>query len=105
MSSTVVTAGPRKSIAGYWGDVLLGGGLSILLFVPLSAAGVFVDEDIPLRDVLFTSLLLNWPHFLASYRLLYGKDGTHRRHPWAAWYIPGALLAFVVVGALVARWG
>jgi len=46
--------------------------------------------------VVLISAMVNWPHFMASYRLLYMSPAMVRRHQWAAIYFPVLLLGYCV---------
>ena len=68
----------------------------LLLFVlplpPIGQVGALV--------VLVLQACINWPHFMASNRLLYASAASVREHPFAAIYFPAALglyAAFAVV--------
>jgi hypothetical protein len=41
--------------------------------------------------------LINMPHFMASYRLVYRSRATIMQHRWAAIYVPVLLLIYVIV--------
>jgi len=47
------------------------------------------------------SFLLNWPHFMASYHLLYTTPGAARKHPYAAKYVPAFLVVYAALAALL----
>jgi hypothetical protein len=83
--------GATKSIAGYWVDALATGGASIALIAALLFRRTWGDHDL-LQNVLLVDLLINAPHFAASYFLLYG--GQPRRHPWSAFYVPALLAVY-----------
>jgi hypothetical protein len=48
--------------------------------------------------------LVNMPHFLASYRMVYRTRASIRAHPWAAIYVPSLLLVFCVAAVVASRW-
>jgi hypothetical protein len=85
-------------------DTLCTGGLSLLILVPLLVAG---RTDLLLLTAgvqAWIGALVNMPHFLASYRMVYRTRASIRAHPWAAIYVP-TLLLIACVGAVVAsRW-
>jgi hypothetical protein len=85
------------SIISPWTDLLCVGGLSIVLMIFLLAyilPGYSPQRGsgVNLGNVLLLQALINWPHFMASYRLLYtsGKNISHYRS--SAIYVPVALL-------------
>jgi hypothetical protein len=74
-------------------DALCVGGLSLLVLVPLLVSG---RGDLLLVSVgvqVWLTTLINMPHFLASYRMVYRSRESVRAHPWAAVYVPIVLLA------------
>ncbi len=79
----------------FW-DGLLTGGLSlvgmgaVLVFVLLGGKIAFVEAD-----WFALTILVNSPHFMASYRLLYASTSEVRANPWSALYIPAVLLAIL----------
>ena len=87
---------PRRAIISPVVDVLCAGGLSILLFVPLLLSG---RTDLVILSVgvqAWVGILLNLPHFMASYRMVYRSRQMILRHRWAALYVPLLLLAYIV---------
>jgi len=76
------------------------GGLSIVALVLL----LLIDpewnhSELAGRFVILTAVL-NWPHFMATYALMYRSPDTVRRYPWASKWMP-ALLVIVSVAAVV----
>lgn len=77
-------------------DFLSVGGLSLLFMVPLLLSG---RNDLLLLGSGAQAWILtaiNMPHFMASYRLVYGSRAMMRAHKWASLYIPLILLAYIV---------
>lgn len=97
-------ASRRPSILTPWFDGLLGGGLSIALIVPLLIYQIGFGGEFSLavgvQQFVIMSALINWPHFMASYRLLYCSMENVRRFPAASLYVPAGLLVFFVVALL-----
>jgi hypothetical protein len=58
------------------------------------------DVRFDFQAFLILSALVNYPHFMASYRLLYASVERVRRHPWASMAVPGALVAVGILGHL-----
>ena len=82
-------------------DALCTGGLSLLVLVPLLLMG---RTDVLVLSVgvqAWIGALVNMPHFLASYRMVYRTRDSIRQHPWAAIYVP-TLLLISCIGAVVA---
>ena len=53
-------------------DLWLTGGLSILVLLPLALASSFVTENL-LEWVVIGTVVVNIPHIMGSYRLLYSS--------------------------------
>ena len=98
-----VLAAPRAISTPFF-DGLLGGGLAlvamsgVLLYTALGHPVVFDPE----RWFALT-LLVNTPHFLASYRVLYASPARMRAHVWASLVVPAGLGAVLIAVALTAR--
>ncbi len=97
--------GARRAIVSEEVDLALCGGLSIAVFIPLLLLG-FPGAD-PLEpfhvasgrlgaDLLVWTAALNFPHFFASYWLVYRSKETRLLHKWASIYLP--CLVAVVCG-------
>lgn len=93
---TAPAAPPRRpAIISPLVDALSVGGLSILLLLPLLLSG---RADLVLVGVgvqAWTAALVNMPHFMASYRLMYRDRATIAAHRWAAIYVPLLLVAYI----------
>lgn len=93
--------GPSRGIISPRFDALLGGGaslvvLAVMFVLPAPFVGYWMTMAfLPL------SVLLNWPHFAASYHLLYTTPGASAKHPFAAKYVPVFLIAYAVVATLI----
>lgn len=87
-------------------DFLCCGGLSIIAVMAIfayafsSAKGKAPSEapNIVLIGILGT--LINAPHFMASYFLLYRKRAQISQHRWASFYVPAIIFAIVVFAFL-----
>jgi hypothetical protein len=78
-------------------DLLLVGGLSVIVFLPLLLSG---RSDLVLIGVgaqAWLATAINMPHFMASYRLVYRSRASIMRHKWASIYIPAILIAYIVL--------
>lgn len=87
-------------------DLIATSGLSIFVMIGLLIYYIVADparsdagEHI-LPKLLVLQVLLNWPHFLVSYRLLYGRKDNFKDYPAATKYVPAILLAICVLGML-----
>ena len=84
-------------------DLLCVGLGSILLFAPF----VLADVDWILRHdpdtLLQLTILLNMPHFLASYRIVYSSRDYVRRYKWASMYVPAGLMAYGLLAVVMAE--
>jgi hypothetical protein len=101
--TTVSAAAPattrvqRPSILSPTLDLLCVGGLSILLLVPLLLTGRSDLLLIGPGAQAWIATLINMPHFMASYRMVYRDRDMILRHKWASIYIPLLLLLYVAV--------
>lgn len=85
-------------------DLLLVGGLSLIVFIPLLLSG---RSDLVIIGAGAQALLaatINMPHFLASYRLVYRDRATILRHKWASIYIPAILLVYAGIAVWEAQY-
>ncbi len=100
----VALAREAPSIVSPFVDALAIGGLSILVLVPLL---VLDRTDVLLLNAgvqAWVGALVNMPHFLASYRMVYRTRESIRAHPWAAIYIPALLLSACIGAVIASRW-
>jgi len=84
-------------------DLLCVGGLSLIIFVPLLLSGRSDLVLIGAGAQAFLATLINMPHFMASYRLIYRSRAMIMRHRWASIYIPALLLLYAVVAVWEAQ--
>lgn len=83
-------------------DLVCCGGASIVAVVAIFLCSVVAPDHrvftagIQLRDIVVLTVLLNFPHFMASYRLLYQSREQVEKHSWASVYIPAILVALVI---------
>ena len=80
------------------------GGLSLIVFVPLLASG---RSDLLLIGPGVQALLatvINMPHFMASYRLVYRSREMILRHRWASIYVPTILLLYSIAALWEAQY-
>jgi hypothetical protein len=83
-------------------DALLIGGGSILFLLPLL---LFGNSPSFLFDPGFQTVLavlINVPHFMASYGIVYRSKEMILKHPWAAIHVPAVLLVFGVIAVVKA---
>src|SRR5688500_4545022 len=78
-------------------DLLLVGGLSLIVFVPLLLSGRSDLVLIGAGAQAWVATLINMPHFMASYRMVYRSREMIMRHKWASMYVPALLLVYIVV--------
>jgi len=83
------------------------GGLSLALFGAMIVAalvGRFTFNSPQLQGyLLIATALVNWPHFMASYRLLYGSPETRLRYTWASLILPAMLVVYCLAAIVVPR--
>jgi hypothetical protein len=88
---------PSAAIISPVVDLLLVGGLSLIVFVPLLLSG---RTDLVLIGAGAQALiagLINMPHFMASYRIVYRDRASILKHKWASIYVPAILLAYIAL--------
>jgi hypothetical protein len=88
---------PRASVISPVLDLLCVGGLSLLFFVPLLLSG---RRDLVLIGVgaqAWLATMINMPHFMASYRLVYRSRESILRHRWASIYVPAILFVYIAI--------
>lgn len=84
-------------------DLLCVGGLSLLVFIPLLASGTTDLLMIGVGTQAVLATMINMPHFMASYRIVYRSREMILRHKWASIYIPAILLMYIVVAVWEAQ--
>lgn len=100
--SSAASQSEAKAIIHPWIDGLAIGGLSIgfILYI-LIADPSWNAIDVGEKFVVL-SALLNWPHFMATYKMLYGSKETVERYPWSTIWMPALLALYCLVAAFVA---
>jgi hypothetical protein len=81
-------------------DLLLVGGLSLIVFVPLLLSGRTDLVLIGAGAQAWIGTAINMPHFMASYRLVYRDRETVLKHKWASIYIPLILVAYIALAVI-----
>jgi hypothetical protein len=91
---------PPRAVMVPWLDAAAIGGAS-LIAIPLLA--MLLARPLPSSNgvLVLLGVLFNWPHFIASYRLLYATSDSVRRHRAASVYVPAALAAYAVLAIAV----
>jgi hypothetical protein len=90
------TTAATPAITTPWFDALCVGGASLLFFVPL-----FGLRDATLPKLFALTALINIPHFMGSYWLLYTSKDLVLRHKWAAIYVPILMWAYLFASIAV----
>jgi hypothetical protein len=102
--AAAVSASPAPAaIISPFVDTLCTGGLSLLVLVPLLALGRTDALILSAGLQAWVGALVNMPHFLASYRMVYRTRASIRAHPWAAIYVPILLLVACIAAVVAAR--
>jgi hypothetical protein len=96
-------AAPRPAIISPLVDALCVGGLSLLLLLPLLLSGRADLVIVGIAMQAWIAAVVNMPHFMASYRLIYRDRETIRAHRWAAIYIPLILIAYIAFAVYQSR--
>ena len=87
----------RASIISPAVDFLCVGGLSLLVMVPLLLSGRTDLVLVGAGAQAWIATAINMPHFMASYRLVYGSRDMVLKHKWASIYLPAIMLLYVGV--------
>ena len=95
--STAVAPLRTASILSPVVDFLLVGGLSIIVLVPLLLSGRSDLVIIGAGAQAWIATVVNMPHFMASYRIVYRSRESILKHKWASIYIPAILAVYIVV--------
>lgn len=102
-ASAGTTAAPKAAMISPLVDGLCIGGLSLLVLLPLVLTGradlILVSAGVQA----WMTALINMPHFLASYRIVYRSRESIKAHPWAAVYVPLVLAVAAVFSVVMAR--
>lgn len=96
-------AAPRPAIISPLIDALCVGGLSLLLLLPLLLSGRADLVIVGVGMQAWIAALVNMPHFMASYRLVYRSRETINAHRWAAIYVPLILIAYIAFAVWQSR--
>jgi hypothetical protein len=95
ISMSTPRAGPRAAMVSPTIDALCIGGLSIAVCAALLAFGpVPLDKHLPPLVPYVLTAVITWPHFLASYRLLYATRDSIQTYRTASLYFPVALAGY-----------
>jgi len=81
-------------------DFLCVGGLSLVVLVPLLLSGRDNLTFVSIAVLAWAQALVNYLHFMASYRMVYRDREMIRRHQWATIWVPLILLAFLIIALL-----
>jgi hypothetical protein len=84
-------------------DFLCVGGLSLIVLVPMLLSGRSDLVIIGAGAQAWIATVINMPHFMASYRLVYRSRETILRHKWASIYIPVILAVYILVAVWQAQ--
>ena len=101
-SSKVVQARPQSILSPVI-DFLCVGGLSVIVLVPLLLSGRSDLVLIGAGAQAWIATVVNMPHFMASYRLVYRSRETILRHKWASIYVPAILAVYIVIAVWEAQ--
>jgi hypothetical protein len=100
---TPAAAAPRPAIISPLVDALCVGGLSLLLLLPLLLSGRADLVIVGVGMQAWIAALVNMPHFMASYRLVYRNRETIDAHRWAAIYVPLILIVYIAFAVWQSR--
>ena len=94
----------RPSIISPVVDTLAIGGLSVAALLPLILSGRQDLVIVSAGTQAWIATLVNMPHFLASYRMVYRTREMILRHPWASIWISLILLLYISVAIYQAQY-
>ncbi|HEX9166832.1 MAG TPA: hypothetical protein VF862_13045 [Gemmatimonadales bacterium] len=83
-------------------DILCVGGLSILVLVPMLLSGRTDLVVIGAGAQAWVATMINMPHFMASYRIVYRTRESILAHKWASMGIPALLTLWIAVAVSLA---
>lgn len=106
MSGASAAEGSRRtaSLLSPAVDLLLVGGLSLIVFIPLLLSGRSDLVLIGAGAQAWIGTAINMPHFMASYRMIYRSRETIRRHKWASIYVPVILVLYILLALWEAQY-
>ncbi len=84
-------------------DFLCVGGLSLLVMIPMLVSGRSDLVLIGAGAQAWLATAINMPHFMASYRLVYGSKTMIAKHKWAAIYLPVIMLVYMAAAVWQAQ--
>ena len=79
------------------------GGLSLVVMIPMLLSGRSDLVLIGAGAQAWLATAINMPHFMASYRLVYGSRAMIAKHKWAAIYLPLIMLVYMAVAVWQAQ--
>lgn len=85
-------------------DILCVGGLSLIVFIPLLLSGRSDLVIIGAGAQAWVATLINMPHFMASYRIVYRSREMILRHKWASIYVPSILFFYTLLAIWEAQY-
>ncbi len=103
-STTTGTPPAVTSIFSPVVDVLCVGGLSIIVFVPLLLSGTDLGF-VNLKAVIWAQIIVNYAHFMASYRIVYRDKAMIAKHKWATIWVPMIMVVALAAAIYEAREG
>jgi hypothetical protein len=103
MTSVAIPAAPRAKMISPVVDFLAVGGLSLIAFVPILLSG---RTDLLIAGAgvqAYLGTLINFPHFMASYRIVYRSKEMILKHKWATIFIPTIMLVYLAIALVEAQ--
>ncbi len=79
-------------------DAVFVGGASVVLIIAWMILKLDLTSPNTMQRFVFINFLINAPHFMASYKLLYGARDKRRDYPGVTWWVPAVLVLWSVVG-------
>jgi hypothetical protein len=103
-ATTTTATEPHGYVLSPVVDLLCVGGLSLIIFVPLLLSGRSDLVIIGAGTQAWLATMINMPHFMASYRIVYRSREMILRHKWASIYVPAILLAYLLAAIWEAQY-
>ncbi|MGQ0701587.1 MAG: hypothetical protein ACT4PM_00470 [Gemmatimonadales bacterium] len=105
-ASQVTAVARAGSIISPVVDFLTVGGLSILVLIPMLLSGIDdLTTIVSLAAVAWAQIIINYAHFMASYRIVYRDRQMIMKHKWATIGIPLIMLVGLVLAIVEVNQG
>jgi hypothetical protein len=97
MTSQALPMPSRPTMLNPVVDFLAVGGLSLLVFLPLLLTGQTALLVAGAGIQAFVGSVINMPHFMASYRIVYRSKEMILKHKWATIFVPTIMVVYLAI--------